>query len=173
MFTVAFFLSMVSEVNVRKNSEQTLPQVEKVTVQILVIGFWTLTSNHKINKYWASTNLLFLIKSIIWDCSTKKVCISGQSMFFYTVIVENIPTSFFINQQKTKTSLKLNIAARAICSNIVMSLQTGFCPLLNVYFNDMEINMWLHLSSSLWEIPLCCDLFRKRIDQKSFLHRNK
>ena len=28
--------------------------------------------------------------------------------------------------------------------------------------------MWLHLSSSLWGIPLLCDLFRKRIDQKNF-----
>ena len=30
------------------------------------------------------------------------------------------------------------------------------------------MNRWLHLSSSLWEIPLLYDLFRKRKDQKKF-----
>ena len=39
---------------------------------------------------------------------------------------------------------------------------------LNVYFNDMEINKRLYLLKSLWEIPLCSHLFRKRIDQKKF-----
>ena len=32
----------------------------------------------------------------------------------------------------------------------------------------MQIDRWLHLSSSLWGIPLCCDFFRKRIGQKNF-----
>ena len=32
----------------------------------------------------------------------------------------------------------------------------------------MKINRWLHLSSGPWKIPLYCDLFRKRIDQKQF-----
>ena len=39
---------------------------------------------------------------------------------------------------------------------------------LNVYFNGMEINKRLYLLKSLWEIPLCSHLFRKRIDQKKF-----
>ena len=51
---------------------------------------------------------------------------------------------------------KVNIAARAICSDTAMSLETGFC-----------INMQLYLSSSLWGNPLRCDLYRKRIDQKN------
>ena len=34
-----FFLSVASEVIVRKNSKQTLPQVEKVTVRKLTTGF--------------------------------------------------------------------------------------------------------------------------------------
>ena len=34
-----------------------------------------------------------------------------------------------------------------------MPLKTGFCPLLNVYFNYMQLNRSLHLSSSLWETP--------------------
>ena len=52
---------MVSEVTVLENSKQTLSLVEKVTVQKLVIGFWTVTSNHKV-KYWVSDDVLFLIK---------------------------------------------------------------------------------------------------------------
>ena len=28
--------------------------------------------------------------------------------------------------------------------------QRDFFPLLNVYFNDLQINSWLHLSTSLW-----------------------
>ena len=45
---VAFVLSMVSEVTVQINYKQTFPLGEKVTVQGLVIGFWTDTTNHKI-----------------------------------------------------------------------------------------------------------------------------
>ena len=32
----------------------------------------------------------------------------------------------------------------------------------------MQIDRWLHLSSSLLGIPLCCNFIRKRIDQKNF-----
>ena len=63
------FLSMVSLVTIWKNSKQTLLYFKKVTVQKLVIKFWPVTSNHKFNKYWASVNLLFLIKNIIWGGS--------------------------------------------------------------------------------------------------------
>ena len=59
-----FLLSMVSDVTAQKNSKQALPQVEKVTVQELVIGFWTVTSNYK-SEYRASADPLFLIKNII------------------------------------------------------------------------------------------------------------
>ena len=54
----------------------------------------------------------------------------------------------------------------AICSDTVTSLYTGFCPQLNIYFHVMQLNRWLHLSCSLWEIPLRWDLFKKLIDQK-------
>ena len=47
--------------------------------------------------------------------------------------------------------------------------QTGFCPLLGVYFNDKQINRWLYLSSSLQGISLLFALIRKRIDPKYFL----
>ena len=49
---VAFFLSMVSAIN----------YVQKVTVEKLVTGFSSVTSNHTVTKYWASANLLLLIK---------------------------------------------------------------------------------------------------------------
>ena len=58
---------MVSEVRVRKNTKQILPYAEKVTVQKLVIEFWTVTSNHAVNIYWTSVDLLFLMKNIMWD----------------------------------------------------------------------------------------------------------
>ena len=42
------------------------------------------------------------------------------------------------------------IVVWAICSDIrILTVQADFCPLLNVYFNDMQINMWIHLSSGL------------------------
>ena len=39
----------------------------------------------------------------------------------------------------------------------------------NVYFNDLQINRWLHLSTSLWRIPICSDLLSKRIDLKNLI----
>ena len=45
---------MVSEKTVWKNSKQA--QVEKVTAQ----GFWTVISNHKVNRYSQSAEFLFL-----------------------------------------------------------------------------------------------------------------
>ena len=53
-----FFLNMVSEVTVPKKSEQTLPQVEKVTVQKFVIRFWTVTFRSSRQKF--SMKKLFL-----------------------------------------------------------------------------------------------------------------
>ena len=65
------------------------------------------------NKYWA--NLLFLIKTLMWDGSNK-ICRPGQSMIF---------THY---QQET------------------------------FYFSDVQINRWIHLSSSLWETSLSWDI---------------
>ena len=48
-----------------KNFKQTLPLVEEVTVQKLIIGFCTVTSNHKVSKYWASADRLFLTTIIV------------------------------------------------------------------------------------------------------------
>ena len=67
--------------------------------------------------------------------STKKVCRSDQSFFF-----TNQSHTFMIDLQQTKSSPKYNIAARAISSDIrTLTVYTGRCPLLNVYFNDMHL----------------------------------
>ena len=55
----------------------------------------------------------------------------------------------------------------------VMSLQTGFCTLLNAYFNDMQIKRWSHLPSSIWRIPFCCNLFRGKIDMSNSINSYK
>ena len=44
------------------------------TTQKLVIGFWIVTYNHKVNKYWASADFGIV--------STKEVCRSGQKICF-------------------------------------------------------------------------------------------
>ena len=74
-----------------------------------------------------------------------------------------------------KTCPELNNAARAI---LVLS---GHFRQVFVYYvmsilmickytcTNVAKCVWLHLSSSLWVIPLCSDLFRKRLDQENFL----
>ena len=85
------FLSMVSEVTVRKqNSQQALLQVKKVTVQNIGIGFWTVTSNHNV-KYLVSADLLFLIKNIMCN----GFCLEGLQICSeyvrHILIVETLP----------------------------------------------------------------------------------
>ena len=79
------------------------------------------------------------------------------------IISRNHPQMFLlVNLQKNKSlSREIYITLRAICSVVG--------PLLNVYFNGMKINRWLHLSSCLLGIPLYRDVFRKRTDQENFL----
>ena len=84
-----FSLSMVSEVTICENSKQTLPQVEKITVQKLVIGFCTVASNHQV-KYLASANLTFLIKNMNLSkvkLSNKAIC-SDVIIYFRRVFVQ-------------------------------------------------------------------------------------
>ena len=56
-----------------------------------------------------------------------------------------------IKIQKTKTCPKKNIATRAVCPDTKMlTVQTGFFPLRNVYFDTMQqITELFQLSSSL------------------------
>ena len=76
-------------------------------------------------------------------------------------------TFLLINLQKTKIYPKDNIAARAICSDIVMSLQTGFSPLRNAYFNDMQINSYIDqvLFRELSVAATCSEKFRDSSEQ--------
>ena len=54
-----------------------------------------------------------------------------------------------------------------------MSFEVGFCKLLNVYFNDVQINRWLHLSTNFWRIPSHYDLLGERVDQINFTLRQQ
>ena len=105
----AFFLSMVSEVIVRKNSKQTFPQVGKVTVQKLVTGFWAIASNHKVSKYWASTDLLFLIKNSLECFQPRRFVVDLFRICSLHIINRNHSNTFLlINLQKAKTCPKVN-----------------------------------------------------------------
>ena len=43
----------------------------------------------------------------------------------------------------------------------------------NVYFSDTQISTWLHLSSSLLQVFLHCNMYSERIDQKMSFYSNK
>ena len=78
---------------------------------------------------------------------------------------------FLINLQKTETCLMQSTAEKAICSyTSILTVLTGFCPLLNGHLNDRQKNRWLYLSSSPWRISLLCDLFWKRRGPKNFFY---
>ena len=88
----------------------------------------------------------------------------------YTLLVETIPTNFYWLPAENKNFPKVSTVAKTICSDIrILTVLTDFCPLINVHFNDMQINRWLYLSGSPWGIPIHCNLFWKRRDPKSFL----
>ena len=93
MKTGNLFLSMVSEVTFRKISKQTSPQVYKITIQELVLGFWTVTSNHKV-KDQVSVEHLFLIKNIMWDGFYGEGFQVWTEYALYILLVEIIPTRF-------------------------------------------------------------------------------
>ena len=126
-------------------------------------------SFHKEQLWWLFLSVwwnFFLIKThnVVWFLLRRFVDL--VKVFSLHVTNRNhFNTLLLINLQKKKTPPKWNIAVKAICpdTRILISL-TGFCALLKVYFNDVQINMCLDLSKSLWEIPLHCDLLRKRID---------
>ena len=75
--------------------------------------------------------------------STKKGLQIWSEYFIYTLLVQSIWTRFYwltCRKQKLVQSKPLRL----------WQWRQGFCPLLlNVYFNDMQINAWLYLSCSL------------------------
>ena len=89
---------------------------------------------------------------------------------FRVCLVKTIPTRFrWLTRRKQKNVQSTILQQGQLILVFTLWLKTGFCPLFNVYFNGVQRNRWLYLSSILWGIPLCCDLFRKRIDQKNLL----
>ena len=101
---------------------------------------------------WYLSIFSVLIKNNVRQFLLKRF---GQSMLFTYISRNHSNTFSLINLQKTKTCPKKNTAAKSICSDVrVLAVEIGFRPVLNVYFNGMEINAQLYLSSSLYEIPL-------------------
>ena len=79
----------------------------------------------------------------------------------------NIPTRFGWLTSRNLKLVKCKILQQVLfCSDMIMSFYKGFCQLLNY----MQINRWLHLLSNFCRIPLRCDLFRRRTDQKKLIH---
>ena len=82
---------MASEVTVWKNCKQTLPWVETVTVEKVVIGFWKITSNHKVLGICRAS--LFNQKyNVGWFLLIKFVHLLHV---LYLLLVETIPARFF------------------------------------------------------------------------------
>ena len=54
----------------------------------------------------------------------------------------------------------------------VISLQTGFFPLLNVHFNDIQTNRCLYLSTSLQGIPFSANFLKKEQTRKTSFYGN-
>ena len=90
-----------------------------------------------------STNV-YSIRAVVFKFSWNQICCKSLSL---TVVSKNLC--------KVKYCNKVSFVLISSCP-----LQIGFCPLLNVYFDDIR---WLHLSTSLWRIPLCYDLFRNYV----------
>ena len=65
----------------------------------------------------------------------------------------------------SKNLSRVNIAARTIWSDVVMSLQAEFCPLLYVYYNDMQINRLLPLTITM-EFPFAAVCSEKHRPEK-------
>ena len=85
-------------------------------------------------------------------------------------MVETFPTCFLrLTVAKGRLVQSKTNSPQAICSNSrILTVLERPLAIVNAYFDDIQINRWLHSSRSLWEIHLCCNLFRKRIDQKNF-----
>ena len=56
---------------------------------------------------------------------------------------------------------------------MLFTLILGFCVLHYVYFNNMQINRWLYLSSSLREFTFAATLLEKNRPKQFPFYRNK
>ena len=89
-----------------------------------------------------------------------------QHRCFPVNIGKLLRTDFFIEHHRWLLLSELTVQYWASVSTNKSSSsdQSMFftCSLLNVYFNDVQLDRWLHLSSSLWRIPLCYNFFKRR-----------
>ena len=73
--------------------------------------------------------------------STKKVSRSGQciySVYYLLVISRNNSNTFLlIDLQKTKL-----FQSKILKEGLFLTDLTGFCPLPDVYFNNMQLSRW-------------------------------
>ena len=95
----------------------------------------------------ASVDLLLLNKSNVGWFLLKRVELFYS--VFYTLLVETIPTRFYwLNCRNQKLAQSKTLEQRLFVLKLgFWQCKQDFCR--NVYFNDIQINMWLHLSSGL------------------------
>ena len=95
----------------------------------------------------ASVDLLLLNKSNVGWFLLKRVELFYS--VFYILLVETIPTRFYwLNCRNQKLAQSKTLEQRLFVLKLgFWQCKQDFCR--NVYFNDIQINMWLHLSSGL------------------------
>ena len=107
VFVLYFCLVQWYANNIQKKNKPE--KVGKVTVQKLVIGFWAIASNHKVSKYWASADLLFLIKISLECFQPRRFVVDLFRICSLHIINRNHSNTFLlINLQKAKTCPKGN-----------------------------------------------------------------
>ena len=107
VFVLYFCLVQWYANNIQKKNKPE--KVGKVTVQKLVIGFWAIASNHKVSKYWASADLLFLIKNSLECFQPRRFVVDLFRICSLHIINRNHSNTFLlINLQKAKTCPKVN-----------------------------------------------------------------
>ena len=89
-------------------------------------------------NYWQNDGLL-------------ETCLSVNNL----VVGNSLP--YFNNNYRKLLVAKANMKVFWICVwiwicvwNVCLNNNSCFCPLLNVYFNDIQISRWLYLSRSLY-----------------------
>ena len=126
------------------------------------MGFWTVTSNHQVITEVMATFFFFTEKlSVGWFL---KIFL-GSEYFLYTLSVEIILVRFcWLTCRKQRKILQKRLFVLMSSCHFRQAFAHYFMSIL-----VMQTNRWIHLSNSLWGIPLHSDLFWKQIDQKIFL----
>ena len=107
--------------------------------------------------------------------TSKNVCRSAQYVFFTYYQQKTFQQVSVDYLQITKTCLTQNIAARAIWSDIIVSLQTGFCPLLIMLllmYANKQVAIYIKYSQGSFP-SLRLVHIKSRPEKFPFLARNK